>query len=394
LTSINIYTQSSTLWGTWESGGKHNAGSVYSINESGENYEVKYSFPSIIGEWPKGDLCKGKKDTYYGIASGGIYNGGIIFQYKLKTNSYRVLHNFNNSNGRNPQGGLLLINNQLYGITSDGGKNRKGTLYSYNLKNNILTVEHNFNGEKEYSGLGIKSKLTLLGNTLYGVTENGGKYSKGSLYSYEIPTKTFNNHVDFNDSIGTHPLAALIITKSKTIIGTTSKRASHKDGKLFEYNPDTDNLAQLVSFDKVTGSFMQSQMSIVNDSILIGITSYGGNNNAGVIFEYNLKLKKYTPTVHLSKSSTGNISKGFLCKSEQNEIYGLLSEGGQYHCGSLIKYDYKTKKLSVIEIFDKQKAYDSKNGLIFVDKQTLLGLANSGGKNTKYGNIYSINLKE
>lgn len=389
---LNSNAQKKSLWGTWESGGENYAGSVYSIDENGEGFKTLHSFTKVIGKWPKGSLIKGDSDTFYGIASGGLYSGGVLFQYDLGRGLCTVLHNFKGEDGWEPQGGLVLVKNILYGVTNEGGKNGKGTLFSYNLDRNILNIEHDFSDKELYSDMGKKSKLVLSDEALYGVTEYGGAYNKGTLYSFHIQTKKFSTRIDFNDDIGVNPIAALTVGPEGLLFGTTTKGRFFIDDKLFQYNTKNAVLKELVSFKDVEGNIVESQMTFANDSILIGIASYGGLNKSGVIFEYDILNHKYTPTVHLSANETGSRSKGTLCVSENNEVYALLSNGGPNHCGTLIHYNYQNKKVKIVHTFNKQQGYDFDNGLLFLDKNTLIGLARSGGENTKYGNLFTLNL--
>lgn len=386
------FAQKTSLWGTWEFGGDNHAGNVYSIDAEGNSYKELYSFPSIVGEWPKGDLCKGKDGIYYGVAAGGLHKGGILFLFDLKQNRYKILHHFDKSEGRRPQGGLILEKEHLYGVTYEGGKNRKGTIFRYNLKKDSIVVLHHFEGKDKYSNIGKKTKLSLLGKTLFGLIERGGEYSKGVLYSLNLKDLTFKNCINFNDSIGTYPRAPLTISKTGKIFGSTAKGITSKDGKIFKYDPIEKKLNILLSFDEVEGNYLQSQMALMNDSMLVGVTSFGGKSRSGVIFEFNVQTKDYITTKHLSKKSTGSTSKGTMCTMENGNIYGYLSKGGRYNCGSVYRYNFLQDDFKVVHEFNKHQGYDLDNGLIVKGDDELLGLAKSGGKSTRYGNIFSLKL--
>ena len=388
------FAQKMSFWGTWEFGGDNHAGSVYSIDAEGNSYKELYSFPSIIGEWPKGDLCEGRGGIYYGVAAGGFHKGGVLFQFDLSNNRYEILHHFEGSEGRSPQGGLVFQDDFLYGATFEGGKNRKGTVFRYDLRKDSLGVLNHFEGKDEYANIGRKTKLLLLDKTLFGLIERGGEYGKGLLYSLNLKDLTFKNCIDFNDSIGTYPLAPLTTSKTGKIFGSTSKGITSKDGKIFKYDPTEKKLTILLSFDEVEGNYLQSQMASIEDSILIGVTSYGGSSNAGVIFEFNLKTKEYKSTKHLSKKSTGSISKGTLCTAENGTIFGYLSKGSRYNCGSLYSYNYLQDHFKVVHEFNKYQGYDLDNGLIVKADNELLGIARCGGQRTRYGNIFSLNTSD
>lgn len=389
----NAFSQNISFWGTSETGGEYYGGSVYSINEKGENFKIKHSFETVVGEWPNGVLCKKNASTYYGIASGGLHRGGVIFQFDPLSKNYKVLFNFSSNDGWSPQGGLLLLDNKLYGVTYEGGANRKGIIFCYDLDKNSIKVLHDFDGGKAYSSLGKKTQLAVVNNTLYGLTQNGGQYDKGALYSYDLEKNIYKKCVDFDGKNGAYPLAPLTITKSGKILGSTSEGLSYKDGKLFEFDPVKNILSPLLSFDKVEGSFIQSQMLSLNESILIGVTSYGGKNDSGVVFEYDLKKATYKVLVHLSEKETGKESKGILSLSENGEILGLLSKGGLYDCGTAFSYNTAKKEFKTMLHFDRQKGYDFNNGFVFQDQTSVIGISTEGGQFTRYGNIFTIDLK-
>lgn len=390
--STYCFAQKTSFWGTWEFGGDSHAGSIYSIDSESKSYKKLYSFPSIVGEWPKGDLCEGKNGIYYGVAAGGFHKGGVLFQFDLNKNLYKIIHHFEGAEGRSPQGGLVFQDDLLYGVTFEGGKNRKGTVFRYDIRRDSLGVLHHFEGKDKYSNIGKKTRLSLLDKTLFGLVERGGEYGKGLLYSLNLKNLIFENCIDFNDNIGTYPLAPLTISKTGKIFGSTSKGKSSKDGKIFKYDPTEKKNTILLSFDEVEGNYLQSQMASIKDSILIGVTSYGGSSNSGIIFEFNLKTKEYKSTKHLSKKTTGSISKGTLCSTENGNLYGYLSEGSRYNCGSLYKYNYLQNDFKVVHEFNKNQGYDFDNGLIVNGDKELLGVARSGGKRTRYGNIFSMNI--
>lgn len=390
----NLFSQKNSFWGSSETGGEYYGGSVYSIDEKGENFKVKHSFETVVGEWPRGVLCKKNESTYFGIADGGLYRGGLIFQFDPLLKKYKVLFNFSNNDGWSPQGGLLIIDNKLYGVTYEGGTNRKGIIFCFDLDKNSLKVLHNFDGGKPYSSIGAKTELVLLNNTLYGLTENGGELDKGTLYSYDLGKNIYKKCIDFDGKNGANPLAPLTVTKSGKIIGSTSRGLSYEDGKLFEFDPEKNILSPFLSFDKVEGSFVQSKIISLSNSILIGVTTYGGKNDAGVLFEYDLQKSNFKVLFNLSEKETGKESKGVLSLSDNGEVLGLLSKGGLYGCGTAFSYSTVKNEFKTLMHFDRQKGYDFKNGLVFQDQMSVIGISTEGGVSTRYGNIFTINLKD
>jgi autotransporter-associated beta strand protein/uncharacterized repeat protein (TIGR03803 family) len=74
-------------------------------------------------------------NTLYGTTdSGGANNEGTVFSLPLGGGSPTVLASLNGSNGENPQAGLTLSGNTLYGTTEGGGANYdEGTVFALRL---------------------------------------------------------------------------------------------------------------------------------------------------------------------------------------------------------------------------------------------------------------------
>ena len=98
--------------------------------------------------------------------------------------SPNLLATFNGTNGEYPVGGLTLVGNTLYGTTQNGGAYGYGTLFSLPVSGGSPTILVSFNGsngEYPYGG------LVLSGNTLYGTTGEGGAYGDGTVFALTVP---------------------------------------------------------------------------------------------------------------------------------------------------------------------------------------------------------------
>ncbi len=122
-----------TLYGTTEFGGKYNQGTVFSMSLTGTE-QVLHSFGSS-GANPDGTEpiagLNNVNGTLYGTTNtGGKYNQGTIFSISL-TGTELVLHSFGKgTDGTDPQAAFLDVNGTLYGVTTHGGTNGFGTVYA------------------------------------------------------------------------------------------------------------------------------------------------------------------------------------------------------------------------------------------------------------------------
>lgn len=140
------------LYGTTEGGGSGlhcsfpsgppssiGCGTIYSVTPSGEEH-VLYNFQNgADSAFPSGNLID-VAGTLYGTAAGDpadtFYQvGGSVFSI-TRSGTFRALHTFSirgNKDGANPAAGLTELNGTLYGTTQYGGKYDKGTVFQLQL---------------------------------------------------------------------------------------------------------------------------------------------------------------------------------------------------------------------------------------------------------------------
>src|ERR1035441_6812738 len=87
-------------------------------------------------------------NTLYGTAeTGGASDDGTVFAVNTDGTGFRTLHNFRfvyGSEGVNPLAGLVLAGNTLYGTTFQGGYSY-GTVFMVNTDGTAFGNPHSFN---------------------------------------------------------------------------------------------------------------------------------------------------------------------------------------------------------------------------------------------------------
>lgn len=180
-----------TFYGTTIHGGSGYC-TVFTITPSGTE-KVLYSFAGgTDGAYPSSPLVEVNGTLYGATGEGGgtgcsAGNGcGTVYSITL-SGSEKVLYRFvTGTGGVNPSGGLIDVNGTLYGTTAFGGAVQKcggggcGTVYSITTagSENVL---HSFgNG---HDGIGPYTGLIKVKGKLYGTTQNGGAYNRGTIFS-------------------------------------------------------------------------------------------------------------------------------------------------------------------------------------------------------------------
>jgi uncharacterized repeat protein (TIGR03803 family) len=163
------------LYGTTQVGGASGTGTVFKVDASGTE-TVLYSFSGgVDGGYPLAGLVLDTAGNLYGTTeSGGTSNAGTVFKV-TKTGVETVLHSFEVADGCDPSGGLIRdAAGNLYGTTYACGSSNYGTVFKVS-KTGKETTLHNFAGPPNDGA--YPSYASLLMDTkgnLYGVTEQVG----------------------------------------------------------------------------------------------------------------------------------------------------------------------------------------------------------------------------
>jgi uncharacterized repeat protein (TIGR03803 family) len=170
----------SLLYGTTEAGGANDMGCVFEVLANGKKTEehVVHSFNGTDGAAPRAGLTA-LNDLLYGTTqSGGAHNDGTVFEVH-KDGTERVVYSFAGSDGRDPVAGLTVLNGMLYGTTYRGGSHDAGTIFEVQT-NGTFRMLHDFTGSPD--GDGPAADLTEYNGTLYGTTDQGGANNKGTVF--------------------------------------------------------------------------------------------------------------------------------------------------------------------------------------------------------------------
>jgi uncharacterized repeat protein (TIGR03803 family) len=275
----------SILYGMTSAGGTDNAGTVFAFNTLNSNESVLYSFGNTAGDGhePLGSLIQVGSNLY------GTTQFNTVFAVNLAVNppTEGTLHTFMGgpSDGFFPYGSLTPSGSNLYGLTSQGGSSGGyGTIFTYNLSNNSESVLYSF-AASPTDGAGPFGSLLQSGSTLYGTTSGGGANRDGTIFGYNTITGVESLLYSFgaNANDGTTPVGSLILV-GDTLYGTTENGGnSLNDGTVFAFDLSTDTESILHSFQGIDGANPMGDLLAVGDT-LYGLAANGGTHADGVIF--------------------------------------------------------------------------------------------------------------
>ncbi len=225
-----------SLYGTTQEGGDFGFGTIFKVEKNGEE-TVLHSFagnPSD-GQYPIASLAQDAKGNFYGTTElGGASNDGTVFKLDEKGNQTVLLSFPGGKEGANPFGGVVLDSaGNMYGTTDYGGHG-VGIVFKIDDAG-AETVLYTFNGGSDglfpSAGLVRDSK----GN-LYGTAEFGGVDGAGAVFEVSKPGTEIVLH-SFNGSDGADLLNGLVSDGSGNIYGTATEGGASGQGTLFKLTP-------------------------------------------------------------------------------------------------------------------------------------------------------------
>ena len=279
-------------------------------------------------------------------------------------------------------------NTELWGMSSWGGGYNSGTIFKTDSEGNNFSVVHAF-----YRTVGEhpNKKLCEASNgKLYGMTQGRGAYSSGVLFEYDPATDTYIKKFDFDGSAtGAGPSGSLIEASNGKLYGMTSNGGENDYGVLFEYDPATDIYTKKLDFDgSASGGHPLGSLIEAGNGKLYGMTYRGGVNNYGVLFEYDLSTDIYTKKLDFDGSTTGSYPRGSLIEAGNGKFYGMTNLGGANNNGVLFEYDPTTDTYTKKLDFDGSTTGSSPLGsLLEAGNGKMYGMTAHGGANY-YGVLF------
>jgi len=303
------------------------------------------------------------------------------------------LHQFSglDSNGNLPEGSLINSGNTLYGMTYEGGINDKGVIFKMDIDGNNYNNIFSFNIT---NGANPYADLTLTGSTLYGMTLKGGTNNLGVIFKIETNGADYDILHQFvgKQNDGAEPYGSLLLSGT-TLYGMTSKGGNndpaHAHGVIFKINTDGGNYTNIYSFNDF------------NSQEPRGSLTYSGTNLYGMIRRsirgtiFRIDTQNYDFTELYKFTTDNNIDGAYpygnLCFTN-NFLFGMTSAGGVSNKGVIFKIDSNGDNYTNLHQFTSgiNDGGDSRSSLI-IYSNSLAGMTFEGGINND-GVIFKIGL--
>ncbi len=187
----------------------------------------------------------------------------------------KVLVTFNGTNGADASNTLSVFHSTLYGATALGGANNQGVLFSVNTNGSKFTLLHQFTGADGSAPIGPFAFGS--DGPLYGLTQSGGPFNQGVLFSLSRNGTYKILHAFHGEADGGTPAPRLFLTPSGALICSTHGGGGHNPGcpsdgcgVIFQYLPSTGSFSVLLTYNYSNG-YNPQLGSMAADGTIYGI---------------------------------------------------------------------------------------------------------------------------
>jgi len=383
-------------------------------------------FPASAGAGLDANAIRVNGVIYGTSERGGKFGFGTLFRYDGAT-GFRVLHHFGNpktdstgtvriQDGERPSGQIVLQGNTIFGATRSGGLVSLGTLFKINTDGSGYQVLYRF-GASPTEGIFPQGGVAIDGKYLYGTTEQGGSFRRGTVFSMSVSGEGFRTLHSFDGSTGGGSPMAPVVVSNGTIYGTAALNGVASTGYtgygsrpgpggvIFSLSTGGDGFTIMHRFREVSndGYYPTSGLSLVG-SRLFGVTNYGGDyqstaaiggpavppRNGGVLFSIEKdgtayrKLHDFGSGIDADGSAYGLVANG-------STLYGTsLGHSGTSSGGAIYTISSDGTGYSVL---CRMSAVDGRlpMGPLWLQKGVLYGFCADGGTSMT-GTIYQFTL--
>lgn len=262
------------LYGTTESGGSANNGTIYKINTDGSGFAVLHSFTagttaatfSGDGGAPRGGLVFGSDGALYGLTSRGSAtpgaslndSNGVLYRISPDGSGYRVLFSFDQRLAAT--GGILpnaLIQGRdgvLYGTARAVGVTAVGGIFSIRTDGTGFALLTNFSRATPANGYSPATPVVhSTDGFLYGTTIVGGARNAGCIFRMRTDGTGYQvlySFVTANQSNGYNPSDIFFQGRDGSLYGRTTEGGAfvNGEGDLYKIRTDGTGLRRLHSF--------------------------------------------------------------------------------------------------------------------------------------------------
>ncbi len=346
-----IVDSAGNLYGTSNTGGKFNLGTVFKLTPAGK-LTVLHSFQGgpADGESPEASLTRDSAGNLYGsTAYGGANNSGVVFKLTSsgqETILFSAFDGFFGVNGAQPNSVVRDSAGNIYGTAVTGGIYGGGTVFKLDTADNF-TVLHNFcSAVQPECTDATQTPLSLItaGGNFYGPTQGGYGEGYGTLYEISPSGVLTLLHTFGGSGDRYYPSSSLRQDAKGNLYGVTNlggvndPTGSANGGILFKQAEAGGPETILYNFGSLPncadGCYPLGPIAIDKTGNIFGIAATGANSNLPMaVWEVNTAGKE---TILHTFGNNVYVYGGLIIDSAGN-LYGVTDTGGSANLGGVYK---------------------------------------------------------
>lgn len=179
-----------------------------------------------------------------------------------------------------------------------------------------------------------------------------------------------------------------LLTDANFLYGMTTYGGDNNAGTVFKIEKDGTGYQKLLDFDAETYGSLPLGSLILIDDYLYGMTQQGGTNNLGTIFKIKTDGSDYVRLLNFAGISNGSYPNGNLFY-DGTFLYGTTPAGGSFDSGILFKIKPNGNNFIKILTFNGEINGKFPEGPVISDGTFLYGITTSGGS-FDLGTIFKV----
>jgi uncharacterized repeat protein (TIGR03803 family) len=304
-----------------------------------QKYRPVYSFDQVHGSVPEAELFKSKwaGRTLWGTTqSGGASNIGTLFRFHPEDNKLDVVHTFaqDGSDGFWPGHDLKdTLDGNLVGVTNFGGTHYSGTIYFVSPRGDYR-VAHSFEGAPNDGFYPDFAPLAEPTGSFVGTTAFGGENNQGTVYRLAVDGTVTLLH-SFSGPDGATPQFGMVKAPDNMYYGTTNGGGDNQVGTIFRISPD-GAFESLISFSPSTTGVSPQRLELGRDGSIYGTAPWGGVGGGGTAFRLTRDGELTVIHSFAPDSAEGDLPTGLMQASDGN-FYGTTTRTSSDQHGTLFR---------------------------------------------------------
>jgi len=223
----------------------------------------------------------------------------------------------------------------------------------------------------------------------YGTTYEGGTNGQGSIIKL-TPNGTLTTIYSFaTGNTGNHPLGSIIQESNGHLYGTTLYGGTDDRGVVFRFIESGSVYTVLHHFTGGSDGGDPYSGLVLDNGILYGTASSGGDNSGGVFFKIVLNGPTFSVVQPFPDNDSGRFPVNITLGSDGN-IYVSNYSGSTYNGGAIWKYDIDQTSSSNLHSFSYSTDGFHPVGVSLASNGKLYGTTYLGGTND-VGTFFCLN---